>query len=181
MADQSTYVLFVMQVILVFCGRIEGCTFLEIQNCVNGLNEKISPHFVGSYNETELEDYCSEVNNTKKCISAFVDSCPLDTRTELKDMVNSDAYLCSEEGSELMVQNYECFRQNDTEALMRNCSLKFFDKTEEQGVSDEEWCDLVKEGLNCALTGMTERATKGEASNTMSSQSIDVYARPWLS
>ncbi|ELU18474.1 hypothetical protein CAPTEDRAFT_197239 [Capitella teleta] len=134
----------------------EECVFTNVERCLSALTAASSVSHVKSYNATELAAYCSAADAFSGCISQFLHSCPLNTQSQLNDTVNSDAYLCSEEGSELMVQNYKCFRQNDTEALMRNCSLYYFDPTREEGISNGEWCDLVKEGLNCVLTGMTE-------------------------
>ncbi|ELU06068.1 hypothetical protein CAPTEDRAFT_202854 [Capitella teleta] len=150
------YVLLICTASVVTQSREEGCVFTTVERCLRALTAASSVSRVKSYNATELAAYCSAADAFGQCISQFVHSCPLKTQNQLNDMVDSDAYLCSEEGSELMVQNYECFRQNDTEALMRNCSLKFFDPTYKEDVSDGEWCDLLKEGLNCVLTGMTE-------------------------
>ncbi|ELT98179.1 hypothetical protein CAPTEDRAFT_185552, partial [Capitella teleta] len=79
-----------------------------------------------------------------------------DVQAQLNDMVNSDRYLCSEEGSALMVQNHECFRQAETETVMRNCTELYFEQLNKMDVYDEEWCALMNDGLKCSLTGMTK-------------------------
>ncbi|ELT87581.1 hypothetical protein CAPTEDRAFT_226566 [Capitella teleta] len=154
--------------------RGEECIYTNIVNCMEGLNAVSSQSYVKNYNATELLAYCSAVDRFSECISTFVDSCPAENQAQLNDMVNSDRYLCSEEGSALMVQNHECFRQVETETLMRNCTRLYFEQLNREDLDDEEWCALMNDGIRCSLTGMTE-ACGADAGRMIHAVQLNAY------
>ncbi|ELU04940.1 hypothetical protein CAPTEDRAFT_206100 [Capitella teleta] len=80
-------------------GQKEGCTFCDIDGCLEPLGHVCSPYYIDSYKAVELTAFCIAAEVVRGWTSLFVDSCQPETKALIEDTVGSNECLCGAEGS----------------------------------------------------------------------------------
>ena len=149
-----------MSYVLLLCTQLSvvtslSCWSYNIAHCNSFVTPYITPAAIKYYSKEQLHLFCDAKLSYDSCIDHMKPFCERSVKLTLQGARNSNDYLCSNEGFQLMTEHSQCYKKQGVQTSAIYCDNELTHKLAHAHTTGEK-CSLADEYLYCVKDGITQ-------------------------